>query len=231
MVFRRENKSDAFQRQISALRQQLGPNGEQALPADAAATGPGGESATGSAPFSTDRRTEASSYGGRGDAAFSFSGFGDSSPAASFSSAPDVVTPPTTPVTTVPEVDAQTSVIAHDATWKGELQTDGSIHVHGRLEGSLSSRRDVFVAEEATVDATISAVNVVVAGRVTGAIRCESRFEALPQGRVAADVQAPTLVVHEGASITGGFRMGDAGPAAEAQPAPIVHRRAARSGA
>lgn len=239
MVFRRENKADAFQRQISALRQQLGPEGEEAEEAARSPREDAGQEAESGVSFRGDRRRESDSYASD-RSPFEPSGYGTSTGADDFPAAPEPgegsleLAPP---VPAIPTVDAQASVIAHDAVWSGDLRSDGSIHVHGRVEGSITSRQDVFVAEEATVDATIAAVNIIVAGQVKGSIRCQGRFEALPQGRIAADVQAPALVVHEGASITGGFRMGSE-PAAEGTPAPpsqppapVVHRRAARGGA
>jgi len=57
-----------------------------------------------------------------------------------------------------------TSVIAHSTTWSGDLESSGSLHVHGRVEGSLTARDTIFIAEEADVDAIIRAANVTIAG-------------------------------------------------------------------
>ena len=38
-------------------------------------------------------------------------------------------------------------------------------------------------------------------------MNAHSRFEALPQGVIEADVQAPSFVVHEGAAINGKLSM------------------------
>jgi len=67
-----------------------------------------------------------------------------------------------------------------------------------------------------------------VAGAVSGEIRCTNRFEMLPSGRVDGNVQAPSLVVHEGASITGGFKMGSPDVGADSKVASVMGRRAAR---
>ncbi len=216
MVFRKENKVDAFQRQISALRQQLGT--------DAGGDEPP-ETSFGERTEDADRAR--SSGFATGEAAdFSFAGF-PSAPEIGDATVPAHQVPPPMPV---PVADAQTSVVAHDAVWKGDLQTNGTIHVHGRLGGTITAHDDVYVAEEADVDATVTATNVVVAGTVRGTIRCSSRFEVLAQGRVTGDVQAPTLVVHEGAIVSGQFRMGPPEQGAAEPPAPVVQRRTARGG-
>ncbi len=243
MVFRKENKVDAFQRQISALRQQLGgangegsdddlyDDGETPAAEDVSrATGRVGAEpqAAGTRQASRGSETEYESRSG----GYGFGGFGLSESAEQTGDAMihGTSVPATLPTNPAAAIDAQTSVIAHDTVWKGDLQTNGTLHVHGRVEGSIGAKQDVYVAEEADVDAAITATNVVVAGLVRGTIRCSARFEVLPQGRVAGDVQAPTLVVHDGATVTGQFRM-ELAEAAEPKAAPVVQRRAARGGA
>jgi cytoskeletal protein CcmA (bactofilin family) len=229
MVFRKDSKIDAFQRQISALRQQLGTvPGEheeddqyEAADVEHVEELPSRGGAVGLAPAPVETRATPAYEADREHDRDRFTPY--SVATASRMPEPEPPMPYVTPI-----ADAQTSVIAHDTTWKGDLQSDGTIHVHGRVEGSIRAKQDVFVAEEADVDATITATNVVIAGLVKGSIRCGARFEILPQGRVTGEVQAPTLVVHDGAAVTGQFRMG-AGEGTEAAKPAAVQRRA-RSG-
>jgi cytoskeletal protein CcmA (bactofilin family) len=107
----------------------------------------------------------------------------------------------------VTAADGLTSVIAHSTSWSGTLESTGSLHVHGRVEGSLVARDDIFIAGEAEVDATLTAASVTIAGSVRGSIRCGQRFELLPHGRVAGDVWSPVVVIHEGAAIIGEIAM------------------------
>lgn len=229
MVFRRDTKVDAFQRQISALRQQLGTSDEADQPLDdrsydASAVDEPTESAD-----STERAyspTSAASTPRQRDT-YSF----DMPDAASRENAV-VATAPEMPALPIPIGDGTTSVVADDTVWNGDLQSNGSIHIHGRAMGTISTKQDVFVADGAEVEALINANSVLVAGVVRGTIRCITRFEALPQGRIASDIFAPTVVVHEGAIITGQFRMDavtDEAPVAKPAPA-LVQRRAARGG-
>jgi cytoskeletal protein CcmA (bactofilin family) len=214
MVFRKESKVDAFQRQISALRQQLGDSHQSA-----------NDEEFEDSPAPQNESIPAESE--QADSGFNFGGFNaqpvlsETQMAAEVQQAPEVV---------APAVTAQTSVVAHDTTWKGDLESDGSVHVHGRVEGSIRAKQDIFIAEEADVDATISATNVVIAGLIQGTIRCSNRFEVLPQGRVSGDINAPTLVIHEGAHVTGQFRMENESSATN-KPTSVVQRRAARGSA
>jgi len=221
MVFRKESKVDAFQRQISALRQQLGDSHEAPEEEDYEAS-PAPQYEDSRAPVNNPAQEAQPASG------YNFGGF-NAQPVVSETQMVSEVE--SAPVPNVPVVTAQTSVVAHDTTWKGDLESDGSVHVHGRVEGSIRAKMDVFIAEEADVDATVTATNVIIAGLIQGSIRCGDRFEVLPQGRVSGDINAPTLVIHEGAHVTGQFRMGTEQNGVENKPTSVVQRRAARGSA
>lgn len=110
-----------------------------------------------------------------------------------------------------PASDAGTSTISKNSHWNGTLRSEGSIQVHGKADGELHSDTDLYVAEGAEVDASLHADSVVVAGLVRGKIEARSRLEVMPQGEVTGDVRAPKLIVHEGATISGQLKMEEAG--------------------
>lgn len=209
MVFRRDSKVDAFQRQISALRHQLGGEGESFAAEE-----------TDLSPSNFGRVALPDLDLIRGETSYSFIDDYPEPP----SGVPDLPVAPD-----VPAIDAQTSIIAHGTAWNGNLESAGSLHVHGRVDGALTARQDVFIAEEAEVDATLTAANITVAGVVRGAIYCTGRFELLPRGRVSGDIHAPTIVIHDGALMAGEiFMVAKSSASAAAPAAPAM--RAARGG-
>jgi cytoskeletal protein CcmA (bactofilin family) len=200
-VFRRDNKGDSFERQMGALRQQLGDTDveeeedlleEQQLDAE------------------DDYADRARAYGFGGQQQQSFT-----TPAQ----------PPAAPM--IPDVDPSTTVVSRDTTWKGEMSSEGSVHIHGRFDGAVKATQAIFVAEGAEVDATMTAETIIVAGVSRGTVRARGKFEVLPSGRVAGDIHAPTLVVHEGAIMTGQLRMSGDEPA-DTKPTPVIQRRPSR---
>ncbi|HLU35185.1 MAG TPA: polymer-forming cytoskeletal protein [Thermomicrobiales bacterium] len=196
MVFRRDNKVDAFQRQMSALRHQIG--GEAGDERDDMGQ---------DVPDIADERYQedplAQQDFDRPDAGgYSFGSYPAGTAAPDFEEEEQDLSVPS-----MPGVDAQISVIAQGTVYKGDIESDGSIQVYGRAEGTLTAKEDVWLAEGSDVEATITARRVIVAGRVSGTVNAHSRFEALPQGVIEADVQAPSFVVHEGAAINGKLSM------------------------
>jgi cytoskeletal protein CcmA (bactofilin family) len=119
-----------------------------------------------------------------------------------------------TPRPSQPRVaDAATGVIAADSIWSGTLNTQGSLQIFGDVEGELVASNEIFVAEGARVNARIAAQVIIVAGLVDGTLECSGRLEVLPTGRVSGEILAPTLVVHEGATVDGDLKMQAAEPA------------------
>jgi cytoskeletal protein CcmA (bactofilin family) len=85
----------------------------------------------------------------------------------------------------------------------------------------------IFVAAGAEVDATLTADAIIVAGTSRGTVRARGKFEVLPTGKVAGDIFAPTLIVHEGAIMSGQLRMTSEEPK-DAKPTSVIQRRANR---
>jgi len=198
-VFRRDNKGESFEQQMGALRDQLGDTDEL-----------------------DELDDDAPSYQERG----STHGYVDANNLApSAAGSAPVTQDPAAP--TIPSVDATTTVVAKETSWKGEMASKGSVHIHGRLDGAIKADDSIFVAEGAEVDATLNAETVIVAGVSRGTVRASGKFEVLPTGRVAGDIQAPKLVVHEGAVMSGQLKM-TADAATTAKPTSVIQRRANR---
>jgi cytoskeletal protein CcmA (bactofilin family) len=202
-VFRRDNKGESFERQMGALRQQLGDNDIE-----------DDEDMLEGEPLETE--------GDYADRARAY-GFGEQQQSPQGFSTP--AQPPAAP--SIPDVDPTTTVISRNTTWKGEMSSEGSVHIHGRCDGAVKATDSIFVAEGAEVDATLNAETIIVAGISRGTVRARGKFEVLPSGRVAGDINAPTLVVHEGAIMTGQLRMSGEEPS-DSKPTSVIQRRANR---
>jgi cytoskeletal protein CcmA (bactofilin family) len=198
VVFRRDNKVDSFQRQMSALRNQLGSTGDEL------------EDTQDDMPeldddqFASDNAYRNQAGAEQDAGAYSFGAYPAQAGQGVSAMADEL--PPAIPE--IPAADGLMSVVARETTLKGDINSEHSIHVYGKVEGTLTASEDVWVAEGAEVEATITAQRVLVAGVLGGSVIASARFEALPTGQVTADISSPITVVHEGASINGNFKVG-----------------------
>lgn len=213
MVFRKDRGGESFQRQISALRQQLGSGDAEEIDETMMSEASGSPEAD----YVAARRYEPPTQYERERYVYE-------------PGATEIVeTTPSNepPVPVIPSVDGQTTVLSPNATWKGEIVAEGSMHILGKFEGDLKIRDDLFILDDARVDGSIAAGTVVISGHYDGKMNCNQRLEVLPTGHVRGEIFAPTLVVHDGAVINSKIRM--TGSADSEQPVPaVVHRRGHR---
>lgn len=101
---------------------------------------------------------------------------------------------------------------------EGKFAFSGTVMLNGRFTGEIESGDTLVVGERAMVRAAIRAGAVVVSGEVVGNVVATERVELRGTARVTGDIEAPVVVVDEGARFEGQCRMGRA----PAQP-PVSH--------
>jgi cytoskeletal protein CcmA (bactofilin family) len=114
--------------------------------------------------------------------------------------------PPAPPDRTVAPPAAAT-VIGPNARFVGEISGDEDIVIHGQFEGNIDIPRRVTVALPGQMKGDIHARSVVVGGRVNGQIRADERAELLASATVQGNVNAPKVVIAEGARLQGNVAM------------------------
>ena len=116
-----------------------------------------------------------------------------------------------------------TSIVDRGSSFEGTYRSQKDLRVEGEVKGTISCDGTLFVAEGASVSATIDAEHVTVAGDVHGEVRCRGRLQILPSGRVRARVATGSLVIQEGAIYEGELDMAGVERAA---PRPLRARAA-----
>ncbi len=92
--------------------------------------------------------------------------------------------------------DAQMSV-------DGDVETDASLRIDGRLRGNVRSAGVVVVAAGASVNGSVAAREVIVGGRITGNVTATERVELQESATVTGDIEASAIMIREGGSVDG----------------------------
>lgn len=212
MIFRRrQDEMEGFRRMREALRQQADPQDHALLDGDEAYATYDEETALADDDegLEADELTEATdeaAYEPYTDAALAETADSGGVPAQAIASADTLAR-------AFPGSASMTTIGA-DTSWNGTMRSESNVFLEGRVEGTLEVRDTIFISERATIDARLRAHSVVVSGQLTGHIECDGRLEVTPTGRVNAEVEAGSLVVHEGAILDGKFKMKTIPPAA-----------------
>ncbi len=83
---------------------------------------------------------------------------------------------------------------------KGEITANEDLRFEGEIEGTISvPDHTLIVGLHARVHADVDARVVVVAGLLAGAVVAHDRLELHEQGELEGVLQAPRLVVRDGA--------------------------------
>lgn len=99
------------------------------------------------------------------------------------------------------------TVLAEDISFEGEMSFTRELMIKGHYSGTIRSTGDLYIAENAEVDADIVADAVFVRGQVKGSIEASTRVELQGDAVVVGDITAPKIVMDTGCRFDGVSRM------------------------
>jgi cytoskeletal protein CcmA (bactofilin family) len=95
------------------------------------------------------------------------------------------------------------SLISPGTVIEGKLKTEGNIRIDGKLIGDLAARANAAVGLTGSVEGTLQAKNISLAGKVHGTVTAEEKLILESKAVVRGDIRAARLVVDEGAIFDG----------------------------
>lgn len=116
------------------------------------------------------------------------------------------ITPPPAPVSR--KETSGVTVIGKGIIVKGELSGDEDVKIEGRVEGKILLTKNLLVGQAGVIEADVEAENINIGGTVTGNIKAQNRVEIVSSGKMMGDIQAPRVIVAEGAHFKGNVDMG-----------------------
>jgi len=99
------------------------------------------------------------------------------------------------------------TIIGENTTIKGDIESDSSIKVTGRIEGDIKAAGDVIVLINATVTGNVWAENLIVAGTINGDVHVKNNLRLESTARLIGDMEVHSFVTDEGAIFEGNCKM------------------------
>lgn len=134
-------------------------------------------------------------------------------------------------------IDGST-IIGESILISGSLNGDEDLTVRGRVEGTLTLTKTLVVEPTGVVKAEVQVRNCIISGAIVGNVTATESVEITKEGRMVGDIQAPRVIIVDGASFRGRIDMGEVdvevdreSRAASRTPAPIPARPALRPAA
>ncbi len=116
----------------------------------------------------------------------------------------------------IDDADLEVDPMAHigrSTTITGDIDSDEDLEVQGTVEGAVRlASHLVTVGDEGLVKGRVAARAVVVAGRIEGDVAASERVEVRSGGFIGGNVEAPRVILQDGAIVIGGLDMSAALP-------------------
>lgn len=104
--------------------------------------------------------------------------------------------------------DDNFTFLARGASFKGTGHFDGTVRLDGRFEGELHAKGNLVVGEQAVVKGTLTAVSLIMGGKLKGSIIATESVQLLKSAVVIGDIRTPSFSMEEGAHFHGQCEMG-----------------------
>ena len=112
-----------------------------------------------------------------------------------------------------------TTIIGESILINGSLSGDEDLTVRGRVEGTVTLTKTLVVEPTGIVKAEVQVRNCVISGVVVGNVTASESVEITREGRMIGDINAPRVIIVDGASFRGRIDMGEVGGERAARPA------------
>jgi len=110
----------------------------------------------------------------------------------------------------MPREEKVNSVIGEHVSFNGTLKVDGSIVIHGEVEGNITCTDKLTIGRTGRVKADLDVGSANIAGRVEGRIFAKERVELQTASHLKGDVHAKSFVIQDGCFFQGNCAMGEA---------------------
>ncbi len=101
------------------------------------------------------------------------------------------------------------SIIGPGMRVVGDCETDGTLRIEGKVEGTVRAGKAVVVGKDGSVEGDLITQDAIVGGRVNGKVIAESRLELQATCSVEGEIRARRIKLDEGGQVNGSVYVGE----------------------
>lgn len=94
-------------------------------------------------------------------------------------------------------------IIGLDSSINGDIVSEGSVRIDGKVSGSVKSKGDVIIGDNAVVDADVEASYCEISGKVNGSVHTETQLKIFRSGRLNGNITVSSFTIEEGGIFQG----------------------------
>jgi len=101
------------------------------------------------------------------------------------------------------------TILAEDIDFTGELTFTDPLMIKGNFKGTIKSKGELYIGENAQMEASVKAPLVSIRGKLKGDVHCSERIELFSSAKVSGDLDSPEIIMEGGARFNGNMIMGE----------------------
>lgn len=101
------------------------------------------------------------------------------------------------------QFDMIETFIGPDTILNGNLSTDKTIRIDGKMTGNIEKSAGVILGDSSFVKGNINSVFVIISGAVEGNISAAESIELLNKSKVTGNIETKMISINEGAVFEG----------------------------
>ena len=94
-------------------------------------------------------------------------------------------------------------IVGLNSSVDGDIVSDGSVRIDGKVSGSIKSKGDVIIGVNAVVNSDIEAVFCEISGQVTGSVHSDTQLKIYKSGSLKGDITVTSFTIEEGGVFKG----------------------------
>lgn len=125
-------------------------------------------------------------------------------------------------------IDLKTTdtLIGASTICEGKIISEASIRIEGQLHGDLECAGDVTIGEQAVVNSSIIARDIIIAGKVKGNVQSRGKLTVTHTGSLAGNIDVRSFIIQEGGVFQGTSSMNQSANVEERPNPKVVDAKA-----
>lgn len=108
-------------------------------------------------------------------------------------------------------VSAELNFIGKGTVIEGNVKTESSLRIDGRIKGSLYCKNTLTVGESGVIEGDVEATNAIIGGRIKGKVIVQEKLVLEAKSSLHGELKAKKLIIDEGALFDGNSTMSSVG--------------------
>ncbi|MCR8636700.1 bactofilin family protein [Paenibacillus radicis (ex Xue et al. 2023)] len=102
---------------------------------------------------------------------------------------------------------ATDTLFGEKTLFEGSCTSEADMRIEGEVTGDLHTTGEVVIGEKGFVRSTVTARDVIIAGRMEGVVKADGIVRITATGRLIGTVHAGSLIIEKGALFQGTSQM------------------------